>query len=152
MSAEVAVYLRKNQVILAPQGGGGGYSWDAAPPVIVQPEVAALDSAIVQALAVSRDIRAHGTEPPEDFRPSRSPVVRAVGVKTYKEFYRGVSHCSLYEEEAGGELMMFKSVPAKDGSGFDGAPAPDFVETITDRSQAAAVVLAYLRSAPAMPD
>lgn len=151
MSAEIAVYLRNNQVILAPQGGGGGYSWDAAPPVVVEPEVAALAPALVEALAVSRDIRAQGTEPPADFRASRSPVLRAVGVRSYRAFYRGASHCSLYEEEAGGELTMFKSVPAKGGSGFDGAPAPDFMETITDRCQAAAVVLGYLRSAPVMP-
>jgi len=151
MSAELAVYLRNNQVILAPQGGGGGHSWDAAPPLVVEPEVAALAPALLEALAVSRDIRAQGTEPPADYRPARSPVLPAIGVKSYKEFYRGASHCSLYEEEAGGELLMFKSVPAKGGNGFDGAPAPDFMETITDRDQTAAIVLGYLRGAPAIP-
>jgi hypothetical protein len=149
MSAEIAVYLRADQVIVVPQGGGGGHSWDAAPPLVVEPEVAALAPALVEALAVSRDIRADGTEPPHDLRPSRSPVLRALGIGSYKEFFRGASHCSLYEEVAGGELLMFKSVPAKDRSGFDGAP--DYIETITDPSQAADIVLNYLCSAPAMP-
>jgi hypothetical protein len=149
MSAEVAIYLRNEQVIVVPQGGGGGYSWDAAPPVVVTPEAEAVAVAIGEGLAASRGIRGRGTEPPTQVKPSRSVVLRALGVKSHQDFYRGASHCWLSEEEDGGELIMYKSVPAADRSGFDSAPDP--VEIIESREDAGTVVLRYLRDAPSMP-
>jgi hypothetical protein len=149
MSAEVAIYLRNEQVIVVPQGGGGSYSWDAAPPVVVTPDADAVAAAIAEGLAASRGIRGRATEPPAEVKPSRSVVLRALGVKSHQDFYRGATHCALSEEEDGGELTLYKRVPAADRSGFDSAPDP--VEIIESREDAGVVVLRYLRDAPPMP-
>jgi hypothetical protein len=149
MSAEIGVFLRGDRVVVVPRGGGGGLSWDADPPVVVPQEPAPTGEAIVAGLATSRQLRMAGAEPPAGAGTSRSPMLRALGFKSYKEFYRGAAYCFLYEETPGGELLMFKFVPARNGKGFDGAPDP--TEVIDDPGHAAERVLGYLREAPAMP-
>lgn len=143
MSGQVSLYFRDGQVIVVPQGGGGGYSFDIEPVLVVAPEAAAVSEALDEALKASS--QAQGYQP-DDGKPPRSPALKKVGARSYKAFYKGASHCYLYEEGDGLVLLRFK--PARDGRGFD--LAGDAVEPINDRVDAGRIVLDFLRDAPTM--
>lgn len=144
MSAQVSIFLRNDQVIVIPQGGGGGFSYDVEPSLIVSPEPDAILAAISDALITSR--KAQNEVPPQKRSAANTPLLKKLGLRSFKAFYRGSSHCFVYEED--GCLIMLRFHPAHDGGGFDLASSPP--ETIRDRNQVGRVVLECLRTASKM--
>lgn len=145
MSAQVSLFLRDDRVIVIPQGGGGGFSYDIEPSLIVSPRPDEVEKAISEALETSR--QAQDGTPPEKRSAASSPLLKKLGLRSFKAFYRGASHCYLYEED--GILTMLRFKPASDGGGFDLASPPP--ESIEDRGRVGSIVLEYLQSAPKMP-
>ena len=146
MSGQVSIFLRQDQVIVIPQAGGGGFSYDIEPSLIVAPDPEQVEQAISEALRTSRE--SQDTVPPPPARGSAAPVLKKLGLRSYKAFYRGASHCYLYEDQDG-NLVMLKFQPANDGGGFNVAGSPP--ETIEYRSGIGSFVLDYLTHAPKMP-
>jgi hypothetical protein len=145
MSAQVAIYLRDKKVIVVPQGGGGGYGWDVEPILIVLPEPDEVSAAIPEALMISQ--KAQGGTPPKKQGPSTSPLLKSLGVRSFKAVYSGSSYCYLYEE--GGELTLLRFRPSRDQRGFDLESSPP--ETLSDIQHAGSAVLKCLQSSPRMP-
>jgi hypothetical protein len=145
VSAQVSVYLRDDQVVVVPQGGGGGYSFDVEPVLLVAPDEQAVGEAVRSALEASASSQGH--DPAADAGPYRSPALAAVGARSYKAFYRGASHCYLYEQD--GNLVVLAFKPTSDRKGFDLAEREPVV--IRDRGQLGPVVLECLRGLPRMP-
>jgi hypothetical protein len=145
MSAQVSIFLRDDQVILIPQGGGGGLSYDIEPSLVVPAEAGKVGTAALQAIEISRQSQTEATPPRT--RASSAPVLKKLRLKSYKEFYRGASHCYLYEEN--GVIFMLRFRPAQDGAGFDLASSQP--ETIDNRERLGEIVLECLKSSPRMP-
>lgn len=142
MNGKVGVYLRDKQVIVIPEGGGGGYSYDTEPVLIAE----VVDSSITQAVNQALSISSEAPLLPPDKKPSISPVLKKLGIRSYKALYRNAAHCYLYEEKD--DLIMLKFIPASDGRGFELTNEPPVI--IKDRQEIGAVILNYLEHAPKM--
>lgn len=133
MSA-AAIYHRHGDIIVVPQGGGGGHFIDVEPIEILPPnDAAALQSAIERALQTSAD-NADNDAPPKGWK---TPLLKRVGVKSYKEFMQGATVCFIFED--GGVFDVERWQRARDGRGFE--PAPGHSERVTDASRLAESVL-----------
>lgn len=145
MSAQVSLFLRSDRVIAIPQGGGGGFSYDIEPSHVVAADPREVEAALLQAIDSSR--QAQGGTPPPRVRASAAPVLRKLGVKSFKEFYSGATHCYVYEED--GALWILRFIPARDRAGFDLAPSPP--ERIPDLKCIGEIVFECLQSSQRMP-
>lgn len=115
MSA-VAIYLRSDQIIVVPQGGGGGHFIDIEPIDVVAPEESAVQAAIERALTVSA-ANADNDAPPKGWK---TPLLQRFGVKSYKAFMQDASLCFVFEDA--GTLDIERWQPARDGRGYEPAP------------------------------
>jgi hypothetical protein len=113
----VAIYLRSGEVIIVPQAGGGGHFVDVEPVLVVPPEADAVQTAVLECLVVS------AANADADRRPKgwKSPVLKRLGVRTYRAFNAGASLCFVFEDQGALEVEPWQ--PARDGRGFEQTPA-----------------------------
>jgi hypothetical protein len=143
VSAQVSFYLRDDRVFVVPQAGGGGFTFDVEPVMIVAPTDEEVHYAARQALAASAAVQ--GDTPPEG--RYRSPVLKAARVRSFREFYQGSTYCFLYQEESHFFILAFG--PARDGKGFDLSTEPP--RQVKHASSIGAEVLECLRHSEQMP-
>jgi hypothetical protein len=144
MSGQVAAYLRNDDVIVVPQGGGGGYTFDVEPVLVVAPASDAVGEAIALSLETSAAAQGHDPRPPG---PYRSPALKAVRARSYAAFYKNSAYCFVYEED--GALILLRFKPARDRRGFEMTNEEPIV--VRDRAELGRVVLDSLRELPRMP-
>jgi hypothetical protein len=149
MSAQVSLYYRGDEVVVIPQGGGGGFSYDIEPSRLVRPEPAEVGAAVIDALESSR--QAQGQASPASSKASDSALLKKLKAArklkklSFPEFYKGASQCLLQEDE--GILFLLKMKPSRDGKGFE-LDGPE--KTIT-MDRVGYEVLECLRNAARMP-
>jgi hypothetical protein len=136
MSA-VAIYHRHGDLIVVPQGGGGGHFIDVEPIEILPPnDASALQAAIERALQTSA-ANADNDAPPKGWK---TPLLKRVGVKSYKDLMKGASVCFIFEDANIFDIERWQ--PARDGRGFE--PAAGRSERLTDANRLAESVLRAL--------
>jgi len=152
-----AIYLRGEAVIVVPRGllvQGGGY--DAEPAFVVPAEPMAVAQAIEEALVVSEKrilepagTPVHGTGP-------RSVLFKALRVRSWKQFFAGMSQCSIEEIRDGwypAGRYLIKWVPYKIGRAWtatdDTLPYPG--KLLPEIEDLGAYVLDVLKDLPKMP-
>ncbi len=115
MSA-VAIYFRSGEIIVVPQAGGGGHFIDIEPIEVVSQEPGAVQAAIERALAIS----AANAEADTPNKPWKTPLLKRLGVKSYKAFMLDTSLCWVFEEAGIHDVERWQ--PARDGRGYEPAP------------------------------
>lgn len=110
-----AIYFRAGEILVVPQGGGGGHFIDVEPIEVVPHDAAAVQAAVQRALQVS------GVTP-NDAPPKgwKTPLLKQTGVKSYKAFMQGAVLCFVFED--GGTFDVERWQPARDGRGYEPAP------------------------------
>ena len=108
----VALYLRGGTLYVVPQDGGGGVFWDVEPVLSVEPDPEALASVLPEAFAAS-----HVPIEVRDLRRYRSPMRKALGVRSDRELQRDTASLALRKVEAGWVLISW--IPARDGRGWE---------------------------------
>ena len=132
MSA-AAIYLRSGEIVVIPQGGGGGYFVDVEPILVVPPDPEAVQTAVEEALRASAANDGIGP-PPKGWK---SPVLKHFGVRSYKAFTANAKLCYVFEDAGSLEVEPWR--PASDGRGFE--QAPEGAKPISDPSEIGAAVL-----------
>ncbi|MGM1053977.1 MAG: hypothetical protein ACQEXO_16560 [Pseudomonadota bacterium] len=110
-----AIYFRSDEIIVVPQGGGGGHFIDVEPIEVVPLDADAVQAAVERALQVS-------AVTPDDAPPKgwKTPLLKRVGVKSYREFMRGAVLCFVFEDAGIFDVEHWQ--PARDGRGYEPAP------------------------------
>ena len=143
----VGLYLRADKVWVIPQGGSGGLYYDIEPVVgVASDDATELDTAVRAALAASA---ATAGQPLPDLRNRKTPVLRAAGVKTIKDFYAGAAHAFLYTDS--GHLHLLPFQPAPDGRGFQPSAAAKRLDATQPLAPQILTVLQDLPRAAAPP-
>lgn len=126
MNALVNVYLRDEQLIVAPCAGGGGVTYEIEPVLLAPLQPDDVAAAVRSSLQVSSR---HMPAPVPNLRGYRSPVMAKLGVRSLRQFYRNIAYCSVYENAVALAVQAF--IPAGDGKGFQlaGEPLPVSDET-----------------------
>ena len=109
----VSVFRRSDDIVVVPQNGGGGLYFSVEPIHRISPTLDDLTRAIEEAAATSdltvRDV---------NLRDYKSPVPRAVGLKSNRKFDDSVrAHCSVLRWDADIEIVLWRRAP--DGRGFE---------------------------------
>lgn len=115
MSA-VAIYFRLGEVVVIPQGGGGGHFVDIEPILVVPPEADAVQSAVMDSIQVSA-VSPYADETPKGWK---SPVLKRFGLRSYKTFTEGATLCFVFEDNGAFEVERWQH--ARDGRGLEQAP------------------------------
>lgn len=137
----VAIYLRGEQLFIAPCCGSGGVFYETEPVFAVPPTQGALAPTLLWALASSVI-----PSPCVDLRKlKKSPMLAMAGVRSYRQFYQGVAYCTLDEGDDGFQIQPWR--PAKDNRGFEPYGASYQLPATTRIEQVAEHVLQILRRA-----
>jgi len=115
MSA-VAIYFRLGEVIVVPQGGGGGHFIAIEPILIVPPVADDVQTAVIEGLSVSARSE-YADKPPKGWK---SPVLKRFGIRSYKAFAADATLCFVFEDA--GALEVERWQRARDGRGFEQSP------------------------------
>jgi hypothetical protein len=134
----VVVYLRGARVFVAPEAGPGAVTYQIEPVIESSTDVAGLTAAIQEALANSK--RTPG-QPAPNLRSYKPPVLARAGVKSWSQFVRGLSQCSVGRGPSGYEVQAWR--PSDEGFEPDGEPVR--LPAGTSASQVAERVLECLR-------
>ena len=110
MSAQVALLLRDDELVVVPQGGRGGRYFDIEPVRVVAPEPGAATQAVLAALA---DSAACPWERPPGPKPYRSPALKAVKARSHRAFTRNASFCWVFEVDGVLHHKGHDRVPAR---------------------------------------
>jgi hypothetical protein len=137
MNGLVNIYLRGEEIIVAPCAGGGGVSYEIEPVLRVPPKPDEVGNAIVASLAVSA--REMG-KPLPNLRDYRSPVLTGLGLRSLRQFYINIAFCVAYRDLETVLIQPYR--PAKDGRGFE---LGDEALVVEDQSQLGDVALQVLR-------
>lgn len=109
----LSICRRATDYVVVPQSGGGGLYFAVEPVERVPADVDALAKAIERAAAAS-DLSL-GTV---NLRDYKSPVPKALGLQSNKQFERSVvAMCSVYTR--GGEIEIMLQRRGRDGRGFE---------------------------------
>lgn len=93
----LSIYLRRKQIFVAAQAGGGGLSYDREPVFVADLDQLLLAQALKEAFA------SFASQAPEgrlDLRQYKSPVLARAGVGSYSQFYRGLAYCTVTQDES----------------------------------------------------
>lgn len=115
MSA-VAIYFRLGEVVVVPQGGGGGHFIDIEPILVVPPVADDVQTAVIEALGVSTR-SGYADKPTKGWK---SPVLKRFGIRSYKAFTADATLCFVFEDA--GALEVERWQRARDGRGFEQSP------------------------------
>lgn len=112
MSA-VKVLLKSEEIIIIPQGDGGGHFLDIEPIEVIPPDEEIVQETILKALEVALNNQTLNT-PSKGWK---SPVLKHFGIRSYNKFMEGAKMCFVFEDQGNLEIERWK--PAKDGKGFE---------------------------------
>ncbi len=109
----VSVFRRSDDFVVVPENGGGGLYFAVEPIHRVPPTLDELTRAIDEAAATS-DLTVGNM----NLRDYKSPVPRAVGLKSNRKFDDSVrAYCSVLRWDADIQIMLWRR--ARDGRGFE---------------------------------
>ncbi len=108
------VHFRSGEIIVVPQGGGGGHFIDVEPIEVVPRDAAAVQAAVERALQVSAVTL---DDVPKGWK---TPLLKRFGVKSYKAFMQDTTLCFVFEDA--GTFDVERWQPARDGRGYEPAP------------------------------
>jgi hypothetical protein len=140
MNGFVNIYLRGDQIIIVPNGGGGGVFYEVEPVVVTQTVPQDVTRAIVNALEVSAQA---SLQPFPDLRKYRSPVLSHLGLKSLRQFYQNIASSAVYRKQSA--ILIQPRIPALDGKGFQrGSEAL----TVSDDTGLGIMVIETLQNSP----
>jgi hypothetical protein len=109
----ISVFRRSGDFVVVPENGGGGVYFAVEPISRVPPTLDELTRAIDHAVAIS-DLTGQNV----NLRDYKSPVPRAVGLKSNRKFDDSVrAYCSVLRWDADIEITLWRR--ARDGRGFE---------------------------------
>jgi hypothetical protein len=113
MNASIGVYLRDNEFIVVPKGGGGGlyYELDEVHIAEATPD---LQVAIERALRSSAE--AFG-RPLPDLTTRNWPLLKHLRLRSVRQFYTNVAYCDVFVDDS--RVEVFPYAPRRDGRGFE---------------------------------
>jgi hypothetical protein len=101
----VAIYLRNERVFVCPEAGPGGLLYVIEPIFETSMDESELTSALEQGLTESR--RTPG-QPAPSLRDYKPPILKKVGVRSWNQFARSASHCSVRRGQDGWEIQKWR--------------------------------------------
>lgn len=112
----IAIYYSRSRTIVAPQGGGGGVYYDIEPILEVFSDDA-FTKTLEEAIKLSNfeTLQINLTR-------YKSPVLNAVGAKSYRKFCEVFGFCSLEKDDFGFHIQAWKRAPDHQGYDPDGSP------------------------------
>jgi len=137
----VAIYLRNERVFVCPEAGPGGLLYVIEPIFETSLDESELALALEQGLTASR--LTPGQEAP-NLRDYKPPILKKVGVKSWSQFARNASHCSVGRGRDGWEIQKWHR---ESDNSFEPQGDPILLPADAPAEEAAKLVLDCLRSA-----
>ena len=137
----VAIYLRNERLFVCPEAGPGGLLYAIEPIFETSTDESELAPALEEGLTASR--LTPGQEAP-NLRDYKPPILKKAGVKSWNQFARNASHCSVGRGRDGWEIQRWRR---ESDNSFEPQGDPILLPAGASVSEAAKLVLDCLRNA-----